>query len=417
MTLFKWRDPETRRDMLLLGSWKDPAIRRALITVGLSLTFITLMALFMAGVPFTNSSYCGKMCHAVNPDYQTWSRSTHSQVSCRYCHEDSSYVGISKDRFTKPVSRMLKTRRAELKGPLNDDSAYSRNQVKNEWCQRCHASGFRAAFNKQGIKMSSTMHTKHMGAGLKCVTCHNRIAHLGAERYMSGKIRATGFKYKNYMTMRQGCWRCHSQDAKYRDPEALALVTGKVAPTECGLCHNPKSDLKPSTGPLNHNDIDGVAWKNGKERHGKMAVRDFDACLACHEREADRQAGNPIPDCSNACHQGVAMPHPATPSWTQAHPATASAKGVSVNGESKISDPNSACSMCHNRGNVSVNFCQSCHHKRFVAANNRPETPWASQHSTIVKDVGSGECQGCHAIDFCAACHMSGKKALRAGLL
>lgn len=424
MRLSNWRDPQVRRDLLIMGSWKDPAIRRALLTIAMSAAFVGMVALFMAGVPFTNPSYCGRLCHATSPDYQTWAKSTHAGVSCHFCHEDSSYVGISGDRFTKPVDRLIKAQHD--RAPINADSAYSQKQARNDWCQRCHAAVVKTAYNKKGLSIKATMHAKHLGAGLSCTTCHNRIAHLGAEKYVSAKTKPAGFKYKNYMTMREGCWRCHSRDQKYRDPAAVALIGSKSAPTECAVCHNPNSDLKPTTGRLNHNVANGIPWKDGKQRHGKIAVADFDACLACHEREPRAGIANTIPNCSTSCHNGVAMPHniPAwakyfkskdeTPVWLKDHPIAAAGGGV--NGDARMTDPGGVCTICHDRDRVSANFCQSCHHKDFIASQPHSQETWRGQHSNIVKENGSGDCNSCHQLEFCAYCHLSGKKALRASL-
>ncbi len=389
---------------------------------------VAIFGLFFIAAIFPLSSnpvFCGTACHSQNPEYFSWQKSAHAKVTCYACHINPSYAHLIVDKLTAGPLGIVHTLTDSFEKPINETSEYSQKHVPAERCLRCHSPATRNFTGTLGLNITSKMHIKHLDAGLECTTCHNRIAHLGAEKYEPLKSWKLGFKYKNFMTMRDGCWRCHSKDIKYRSSETLQVVQGNEPPTRCNLCHNREWNLKPTVGKYNHNDVNGVPWRDGKRRHGAVAKSDFSACLGCHQKAPDDQAGIVELNCTTTCHGGVTMPHnipkwakyfagdKATPLWMRAHPFIADALGIKETADFGISDPQFVCSRCHNKDRQSANFCQSCHHQSFVSAGADPNVAWKPQHPSVVKQIGSSGCQRCHLLEFCAYCHTNGEKAAR----
>ena len=210
--------------------------------------------------------------------------------------------------------------------------------------------------------------------------------------------------------MREGCWRCHSDNPKFRNEETLSVIkNGKTPPTGCGTCHNKDWKLKPTTGEYNHNVVNGVAWKIGIKRHGIVAMKDFSACFGCHAQTGTSPNG--LPNCSTTCHEGITMPHNIpqraavyagktdVPPWRQVHFKVAAAQGTAM------------CQRCHNPDSSQANFCQSCHHQQFAAVKPEEKTVnWKNIHFMVVKQIGAANCFQCHQPNFCANCHTTGIK-------
>lgn len=409
----------------MLRSLSDPNAR---LRLALYLGAVAIMGLFIMAtlIPLSsNPGFCGRSCHRLNPEFRTWQKSSHANVPCYACHSNPSIINVLQDKLIAGPLHVVGTVVGEQAEPINPRSAYSQKSVPSERCLRCHSEENRTFTSRKGLNVTSKMHVKHLNNGLDCTTCHNRITHLNAEDYEPLKTSKPGFKYKNFMTMRQGCWRCHSKDVNYRSGATLKVVTGKKPPTRCGLCHNREWNLKPTVGEYNHNDVAGVPWRDGKRRHGYVAKRDFSICLGCHQAEQTDDGGIVQLNCTTTCHRGVKMPHnipewskyyendKETPLWLRAHPYMADLFGIRETADFGESDPEFVCSMCHNQDREQANFCQKCHHRSFDRSNSSANAPWKTQHPSVVKKIGSSGCQKCHLLEFCAYCHTNGTKPAR----
>lgn len=118
-------------------------------------------------------------------------------------------------------------------------------------------------------------HKAHEKAEIDCVVCHNRVTHLGATKYeplRSNWEEATDFKYEDFLTMRQGCFRCHGKHDTARSEETLALIkNGKIPPRACTTCHTKQFDF-----PRGHLKS---SWRS---EHKHEAKKDFGYCVTCH---------------------------------------------------------------------------------------------------------------------------------------
>lgn len=429
---------------LLLKVWRDRERRKRFLLISLGIGLVVAVTMVISGIPFsTNPNFCGQSCHATNPEYQSWTRSAHAEVACHFCHMDNTYVGLHVERLTTSIKRAILVNTGNFDKPLNSDDHYGK-QLPADACLRCHSPWTREFTGQRGIKVTSAMHVKHLDAGLQCTTCHNRIAHVDAEKYEPLKSWKPGFEYKDFMTMREGCWRCHSDDPKYKDQETLNIVakSGKNPPTSCIACHDQKWNLKPIDGEYDHNDAKGVPWSDGARRHGKVASKDVSACLACHPRTPEDAVASrsKLPNCTGSCHPRVSKPTSHNDQWVKQPPHNHSIKAREGKDTCLVCHQEDFCDNCHqtrmphevdwrsNHGaeaaltaktdNDSSLTCDKCHQpeptenrapsceKCHKAAVYPHPKPWAPQHGKIARTGGVDVCETCHVREaFCNKCH------------
>lgn len=330
----------------------------------------------------------------MNPDYQSWRRSSHAAVQCVACHRGIELFGVLP--LPHYVVNAFKESGGNYRKPINSDSRYGATEVYNRECLKCHSPGNRSFTTTHGLKVNSKIHLKHLDASLRCTNCHNRVAHNGAEKFeplitwiekkynsqesLVGK-RDPKFSYANNMRMRQGCWRCHKVGGKFVDVSGKVktgpyqAANGAVAPTKCSTCHNKQWDIKPPGHKVKNKD--GVDWKSGLN-HGKVARKDFSSCQACHDKNTW---------CSTKCHKGITMPH--IPKWKDVHMVWA-----------KNNNRRADCRMCHEADPL-LNFCGNrCHHdpfrKQFKLSDKVPWKIGKEQHGVAAKATGGQPCFRCH---------------------
>lgn len=221
-----------------------------------ALLLLVVMGLYWSGTPMaTNPALCGQVCHPTYAEYQSWLQSSHSSVPCHLCHLDTPA-----QKLVNPITRFVQTQFDSFEKPLNADSEFSQKGIGKARCLRCHAENATMQGKKPVPRPQGPMHDAHSAMDMDCTVCHNRIAHSGAERFEPIRSWTPDFKYKDFVTMREGCWRCHSLDGQWRNEETLKLVAGKKPPTECRTCHDSSWSLMPRNGLMDHGDVKGVAW-------------------------------------------------------------------------------------------------------------------------------------------------------------
>lgn len=373
--------------------------RLAILLLALIAVFIGSLALVFN---FTDTSFSCNLCHSMKPEHQAWQKSSHAKLPCMGCHTPP---GGAVELITEHIIASKFVPAEFITGyhkPINAESEWSQEHVEVEQCTRCHSPETRNFTPRTGINMDGKAHSKHLKAGLKCSTCHNRIAHKsmddGTIEYDKGKEEKE-FKYKDFMTMKEGCWRCHNRLKPFK-----SKVNGAVAPAKCSTCHTKKFNIKPDF----HSD---TAGKPFIKRHGKLARADLEFCQSCHENKGEIGKETGIKTCYS-CHK-VEFPHDiktkiASQNWSKNH--------------YKVAD-RSLCLKCHQENAPrptdmeakDPDFCQKCHHRS--AAKDASELGldyknlvWKKFHFKIVREKGSEDCFQCHKSVFCAQCHVRGKK-------
>ncbi len=317
----------------------EPRFRlQSLLFVGGSI--VLAGAFFAVAVPVvSNSSFCGRVCHSMNPQFQSWRRSSHADVGCDACHASS----ILTRRIAQKARVGFTNIKLEVTGgyrkPINARSTYSRRKELNANCLKCHSNDKEFGVKTAGMKIS---HKKHTNVGLDCANCHNRVAHSTADKYSPLKKKKDTFKYKDFLTMSDGCWRCHQTGGKFVDAGGklhkgpFQAKSGSIAATGCSICHTTEWKDKPES----HTASRGEQWARGLA-HGEAARRDFGQCEGCHEKTVS---------CATTCHSGVIMPH--SRKWVANHSTYAN-------------ENMELCRRCH-RQIVDLDFCDERCHEEFV---------------------------------------------------
>lgn len=220
-------------------------------------TIITVLVIIGLWSWTGSNSFCGRLCHTDNREYQAWQKSTHAKVDCVVCHRAGgrfSFIGnkvFAVDRIVRTTYQ--KVSRQDVK--VNPDSKLA-DVIPSSVCIKCHS--LNRITPSKGIIID---HKKHADKQINCTTCHNRVAHAGIE------------EYKDFMTM-HACYRCHGTDER-----AIAMV-------KCGACHSEYFF------PKTHRPLDFVS-----KTHIELSKKDPDYCIMCHRRQL-------CTDCHDALEVG-----------------------------------------------------------------------------------------------------------------
>ncbi len=234
----------------------------------------------------SNPSFCA-ICHSMNPEVQTWKKSSHAAIPCYSCHGSRSYTQLLYGKAFVDIRGPFQELTGRFEKPVNEHSHVSQELIPMERCERCHKNENRKFTFSEGIYID---HIAHKKAGINCTVCHNRVVHKGAEEYEPLKTWDPDFKYPDYLTMKYGCHRCHSNSADTRDPETMAhIMNGKVPPRTCPTCHTQDFEL-----PVRHERSD---WRT---QHQNFAKQDIEYCLSCHGESGPFSNGKE-PWCTR-CH-------------------------------------------------------------------------------------------------------------------
>lgn len=256
--------------------FKKPLIATKFLLYGGAAIIFILFLTAVAMPVFSNPTFCGKVCHSQTPSYEAWQKSSHAQITCYACHVEPGLFNLFKDKLTAGPMGVYFEITGNYEKPINAESKLSQEHMENEVCERCHDVETRKFTYSRGLIMN---HEPHLKAKLHCTTCHNRVAHLYITNYDKGEKK--DHKYLNGMSMREGCFRCHSAQKPYTAPN------GKKSPTACVTCHNKDAEL-----PIGH----GKGWRIA---HGGVARQDFNYCFRCHEKEVS---------CERCHEKGIQFP-------------------------------------------------------------------------------------------------------------
>jgi hypothetical protein len=276
-----------RRPLLFIGS---------IIAAALAVPAVVFLASY--GVT-SSSSFCGKICHTMNPEYQSWRRSDHADVSCAACHADNGALTDVIGGRLRLVWHGILPEMREGFTPIKD--AYGRTKLPNGRCEGCHKRVRNKDVDRKDLRVK---HKEHVAAGLRCTDCHNRVAHPDTETYGPLKDETENFSYPDNTKM-SGCERCHQKGGRYVDADGVLHKglykdrEGAPVASKCESCHpdNTVDQLKMDAeeAMLDHDELD---WLNG-ELHGESARGRKAVCGVCH-----------VPGCADEeqCHKDERKP-------------------------------------------------------------------------------------------------------------
>ena len=158
--------------------------------MGKSLTLImaTLVVLVLGGaaaIPLTNQPTFCASCHTIKPSFDSWTRSSHKDVTCVDCHVRPGISGFIHDKVYAGLKDVAITFFGTPTEPHNLQS-----HVYSSVCLGCHRAILRVnelpardlplPVKEVGLIMD---HREHMeafekrGKGEGCTTCHSRVVH------------------------------------------------------------------------------------------------------------------------------------------------------------------------------------------------------------------------------------------------
>lgn len=216
---------------------------------------VLVTAAFVLGgiaVPLTDQPQFCASCHTIAPSYESWTRSTHKEVTCTACHVRPGMEGWIRDKAwagMRDVAIYLFGTPAEphnLRGP-----------VDSQVCLGCHRHILRVSevaprdlpspVKEVGLIIA---HRKHMdafearGQGEGCTTCHSGVVHdqpikgypiVVPRGHVSADSKPWYPDYPkgSYLRMRalNDCYRCHDGKTEHQ---------GKVLDRKCETCHLPE---------------------------------------------------------------------------------------------------------------------------------------------------------------------------------
>lgn len=201
-------------------------------------------------------------CHIMNPYYDSWQRSTHSEVNCLECHMQPGFVGHIKGKINglaQAVDCMVGRVGTKPNGTVTDSS-----------CLRsgCHSiEELEEPLQiKEGNKFKFT-HKGHIGetiAGItiSCGVCHS---HFEGEEHFGINTQA--------------CFTCHFLRSK-------ESVTGRVK-IDCQSCHDaPTEPIQRGRVKIDHQELISYEVSCEESCHKKQieipSTINENTCLNCH---------------------------------------------------------------------------------------------------------------------------------------
>jgi cytochrome c-type protein NapC len=420
----------------LIGAFKNPQSRpRMIIWTGTIVLVFAAVMITTLGITSTKW-FCANGCHKVQDDtIAAYEHGSHSNISCIACHMpvNGSAVTFMLHKV-EAMKELYETVTDGYELPLNGESKLAMEEVKfpDEQCTQCHSEN-RVVTPAAGVIIDHKVHAKNK---VRCVVCHNRVAHPEDQVKFTLKDPQTkklNHAHENWIKM-EACFRCHGAEEREKaaaegntttaafapgtegakaegekkpaegaksEGEAKAASAGaegeggeegipvKPAPGKCSVCHPKGFELKPKSHQVKgfFTPGDPAASKG----HGKLKEDEPGLCVTCHDERK----------FCTGCH-GVQMPHPSD--FKDQH-GKQFKKGGKIADNGKIA----VCVKCHGTGATgtaatatSLEFCNACHHK-----GGDPKRPWRPQHPEVVRTKGATACFDCHDPVYCAHCHVS----------
>lgn len=206
---------------------------------GKVLTLIAAIVAVMAvggtvAIPLTNHPQFCASCHTIKPSYESWTTSSHREVTCVDCHVRPGLKGFVEDKVLAGIADVVITLFGTPTEPHDLES-----QVDSSVCISCHRAVLRVSeisvrdlpkpVKNVGLIMS---HRKHMEAFAKrkksegCTTCHARIVH--------------GAPIKGYpIIIPRGHVSLDDKPHEPREPKDSKLWQSAMA--DCLRCHDGKA--------------------------------------------------------------------------------------------------------------------------------------------------------------------------------
>ncbi len=225
------------------------------------------MLLFVGAIQFTNRSDFCTTCHYMQPYYDAWASSSHSNVPCRDCHYEPGYSNIVKGKV-RDLNQLVKYW----------TNAYRRSkpwaEISDQSCLRsgCHAERLlhgKVMFHNVNFDHKPHLEQMRRGKKLRCTSCHSQIV-----------------QGEHMSVTETTCITCHFK----LDEEGKNIST-------CTICHDPPVAVEGQEPPKYDHTRVIEKGLDCKKCHGEMVVGDGavpkERCYSCHwDRERLDQYSN-----------------------------------------------------------------------------------------------------------------------------
>ena len=301
-------------------------------------------------IKLTSTSYFCNCCHIMNPYYDNWETSTHSEVTCTKCHLEPGVAGLLKGKISgmaQAINFIVGRVGTKPNGVVADSS-----------CLRSHCHNIEELESKNlYYGMAMFTHKGHIskvvnGIKIACGTCHSHFE--GNEHFSIDK---------------NVCFTCHF----LRGKEGAS----KHVQTECLDCHEiPDKIIERGMVKVNHQEF--ASYEAGCEG-------------SCHKKQVEKDSAVNDSVCLN-CHsfkrtdQEVEELH-------HEHSIGEKVECFSCHGE--VSHKPQALSL------ETMTKCESCHSN--TTHGSQIDVYTAKQHKHVSDDRITGpmflthvECTGCH---------------------
>ncbi|GJL52445.1 MAG: hypothetical protein NPIRA01_36720 [Nitrospirales bacterium] len=202
-------------------------------------------------IPLTNAPTFCASCHTIKPAYETWTTSTHKEVTCVACHVRPGVRGFLEDKVLAGIEDVVITFFGTPTEPHNLEST-----VYSSVCLSCHRAILRVSevatrdlpkrVKDVGLIMSHRQHMEafeQRGQGEGCTTCHARVVHgtpiKGYDMVIPrGHVDLDDQPHepdlpkdsKLWKSSMADCIRCHDNTTTHQ---------GRVLSKKCETCHLP----------------------------------------------------------------------------------------------------------------------------------------------------------------------------------
>lgn len=225
--------------------------------------FVLLLALLTAGAGWytSRSEFC-LSCHIMEPYYQSWQESTHSDVACIKCHFPPGVGGKVRGKMLGLVQLAKYVTRSE--GPRPAAEIPDASCLRSACHERRLLSG-KVEFH--GIPFDHEPHLERLRRGkkLRCTSCHSQIVQGEHMVVTTSTCFLCHFKGEHFNQDIGACTRCHqipteeydlgggitfNHDLAYQRGvdcvnchRDVIRGNGQVPHERCRVCHNRRDDL------------------------------------------------------------------------------------------------------------------------------------------------------------------------------
>ncbi|UCD38246.1 MAG: cytochrome c3 family protein, partial [Fidelibacterota bacterium] len=367
----------------------SPKVRRRFIVV-LAVALLIPLA-FWGAVEYTSRPKFCNTCHYMEPFYESWQVSSHSDITCTYCHFEPGLVGKIQGKLnglyqlTKYVS--LAYKKSKPWAEISDVSC------TREGCHQTQTLLGPIQFKNVRFDHSHHLGELRRGKQLRCTSCHSQMVQGSHILVTEETCFLCHMKDRDLDTGLLACRTCHTDEIFLQQGSQLRYNHTTVVQTNkpCETCH---VNTVEGNAPVSTEQCINCHWQTDFfERHDDPEFLHLNhvtnhkvECIACHTpitHRIQRKHQLTGEDC-RSCHQDM-------------HTAQAQLF-AGIGGQDLAPEPNPmyeaglSCQSCHifHREHIgegdtmvsSAEACDRCHGQGYGRILQQWEAHLSSQQST-----------------------------------